>query len=522
MRAAMLLQVELRQGVYAGLGQTFETAGYGKMFGVLVVRDPLTRIGFIRAASGTIGGSWRPAGFVPPLFDDAARDGFWPAGQDLLAALEKEIVALANGPEAKALVQRLADLKIQHQAREATFKAWQKEAKAERALRRNSEILSKEELLALSHQSQALRREGKELRAKHQAELDALVEEKRLFDLRVRALKQRRADTSNALLTKIQDGYNIRNALAETCALASLYEGVAPGGSADCAGPKLLGYAYENTLTPIAFAEFWWGASPPGGGRHSGQFYPACRGKCGPLLPFMLKGLAHQAAPKFGSETPQKHPPETIYDDPHLFAVNKPEPMLSVPGRTAALRDSALTRLREAHIGPGKPIQIHRLDRDTSGVMLYAKTHEAHRGMQALFEARKIEKTYVAWLDGNVAADRGRIELALRVDLEDRPRQVVCAEHGKEAVTDYEVLARHQGLTKVAFYPRTGRTHQLRVHAAHPLGLAAPILGDRLYGKPASRLFLHAQALSFAHPVGGHQVQIACPPDDQFDAKACS
>lgn len=519
-RAARLLQDELRNGSHSALEHDFDAVGQGKMLGVLVVRDPLTRLGFIRAGSGMLGGSWRPKGFVPPRFDDAARDSFWPAGQRALAVLERQIADLQTGPEARAIGDRRKALEALHRADEAALKGQHKTAKAERLRRRSLGTLSEEELLALSHQSQSDRRAGKALRAAHSEALEVLLGEEREFAERVRALKKKRTNTSNGLLEKIQEGYRIQNAVGARRELGSLYKGEAPGGSGDCAGPKLLGYAYESNLTPIAFAEFWWGAPPLGGGRHNGQFYPACRGKCGPLLSFMLEGFAHDEAPQFGSETAQKHPPATIYDDSHLFAVNKPEPLLSVPGKGPELRDSALTRLREAHEGPGKPLQIHRLDRDTSGVMIFAKSRDAHRAMQALFAERSIEKTYVAWLDGTVAEEKGRIELALRVDLNDRPRQVADAVHGKEAVTDFEVLERHRGLTKVAFFPRTGRTHQLRVHAAHPQGLAAPILGDRLYGKPAPRLFLHAESLAFTHPVGGGQVRIACPPAPQFDADA--
>ncbi len=490
------------------------------MLGVLVVRDPLTKLGFIRAGSGMLGGSWRPPRFVPPRFDDAERDRFWPGGQEELAAIERDIVALENGAEARGIAARLIALERVQQERESELRAKHKAAKMDRASRRSSETLSQEELLELSRASQSDRRAGKELRALHKSERETLGAEKRDLGSRVRALKKRRTSTSNALLAKIQNGYRIHNALGEACELASLYEGDAPGGSADCAGPKLLGYAYENDLTPIAFAEFWWGASPVGGGRHSGQFYPACRGKCGPLLPYMLRGLAHDEAPLFASNTSEKYLPPTIFEDEHIFAVRKPEGLLSVPGRTPDLRDSALTRLRDAHEGQGKPMQIHRLDRDTSGVMLFAKSREAHREMQALFAERKIEKVYVAWLDGRVKENRGTIDLALRVDLNDRPRQIVDAVHGKAAITDYKVLERHGAQTKVAFFPRTGRSHQLRVHAAHPEGLGAPILGDRLYGRPAHRLFLHAESLAFDHPIGGYRVQIACPVAVGFDDSA--
>ncbi|MCP4446760.1 MAG: RluA family pseudouridine synthase [Myxococcales bacterium] len=519
-RAAEQLQQELREGQHSQLGQDFESPGGGKMLGVLVVRGPHTRLAFIRAGSGMLGGTWRPDGFAPPLFDDEVRGEFWPAGQIALDEVANEITALETGEEAQALEEQRLEVVRRHQEAECALRREHKARKAARALRRALPGQTKEELSNLGHQSQDDRRDGKALRALHKAELEAHKQDDLGLRSRIAALKTRRTATSNALLAKIQDGYHIRDATGAACSLSSLYAAEAPGGSGDCAGPKLLDYAYQHGLTPIAFAEFWWGAPPPGGGRHSGQFYPACRGKCGPLLAFMLQGLQHDAAPLFGSEVPQKSPPETIYEDAHIFAVNKPEPLLSVPGATSELRDSALTRLRDAWDATGKPLHVHRLDRDTSGVLLLAKTREAHKAMQALFAERHIEKRYVAWLDGQVTRDRGSISLSLRVDLEDRPRQIVDPINGKEATTEYEVLERRNDRTKVAFYPRTGRTHQLRVHAAHVQGLAAPIIGDRLYGKPASRLYLHAESLRFAHPVSGEPVCLECLVDDDFDDSA--
>ncbi len=517
-RAAESLQQELSDGVHDRLAHDFDAPGEGKMMAVLVVRDAFGRLGFLRGGSGMLGGSWRPPGFVPPVFDDAARDQFWPAGQEALAKVAREIHALETGEEAQRIAAEVIATKTRH-AREALgLRAAHKSKKKHRALLRGSGTITSQELLALSHQSQDDRRAGKALRAQQRIELGEVVDKQRAFDRRVSGKRSKRTSISNALLTKIQEGYRIANAKGETSSLASLYPRVPPGGSGDCAAPKLLAYAYEHSLTPIAFAEFWWGATPAGGGRHSGQYYPACRGKCGPLLGFMLQGLEHDPSPQFASTTPKQSSLVTIFEDEHLFAIDKPESMLSVPGATSLLRDSALTRLRDAHEGSGKPHSVHRLDRDTSGVLLLAKSREAHRAMQALFANRTIEKRYVAWLDGMVAADRGRISLPLRVDLDDRPRQVVDELQGKEAITDYEVLERTPTHTKVAFFPRTGRSHQLRVHAAHPLGLATPIAGDRLYGKPAQRLYLHAESLRFVHPMTGSDTVIECPPPPRFDA----
>ncbi len=518
--AARILQEELRSGVHDGLGQDFAREREGKMLGVLVVRDSRTRLGFLRAGSGMLGGSWRPSGFAPPLFDDEARSAFWPRGQRQLEAITAQIADLETSEEAQGLAVRLVVLSELHTHAEEELRLAHKESKAKRAARRGAGDVSKEELLALSRESQDDRRAGKAMRAAHKMELDALLEVQNALQECVRGLEDRRTALSNALLAKIQSGYIIRNAKGETRSLASFYEGDAPGGSGDCAGPKLLNYAYEHALEPIAFAEFWWGAPPVGGGRHSGQFYPACRGKCGPLMPFMLQGLDVEAAPSFGSVTEKPSPPPVIYEDDHIFAVHKPESLLSVPGRTAELRDSALARLRDAHEGADKPMQIHRLDRDTSGVMVFAKHRDAHREMQALFAERSMQKRYVAWVEGEDVPERGRISLPLRVDLEDRPRQVVDEERGKEAITEFEVLERYKGLVKVAFMPATGRTHQLRVHAAHSNGLGAPILGDRLYGRPASRLFLHASELAFRHPQRGDEIVIQCPEGPEFDAAA--
>lgn len=324
------------------------------------------------------------------------------------------------------------------------------------------------------------------------------------------AIEARRADESRGLMKQVHDSYVITSFRGERRALRDLFApGEPPGGAGDCAGPKLLGEAYRRGLTPIAMAEVWWGPPPATGGRHEGGFYPACRGKCGPILPFMLEGLEVEGAPVFGAGVIAPDEPKVVLEDEDLVIVDKPIDLLSVPGRSGALRDSVQTRLRARYPDATGPLVVHRLDLETSGLLLAAKSEEMHAVLQARFARREIEKRYVAWLAGDVRGEGGVIELALRVDLDDRPRQIVDAVHGKPAVTEWSVLAREGGRTRVAFVPRTGRTHQLRVHAA--VGLGAPIVGDRLYGTAGDRLMLHAEWLAFAHPRTGRRITATCP-----------
>jgi tRNA pseudouridine32 synthase / 23S rRNA pseudouridine746 synthase len=329
-------------------------------------------------------------------------------------------------------------------------------------------------------------------------------------------LDSARADRSRELLPLIQDAYRFANARGEVRALRALFAPSAPpGGAGDCAAPKLLAHAYRLGLRPLALAEMWFGAPPRSGDRRSGSFYPACRGKCAPILTHMLGGLPADSAPLFGADAIDASEPTLVYEDAQLVIVDKPCGLLSVPGRSALLHDSVLTRLRARYPDATGPLVVHRLDLDTSGVMLAAKDATTFSALQRLFSLRAIAKRYVAWLDGDLSDDAGVIDLALRVDVDDRPRQIHDPVHGKEAVTAWHVLDRANGRTKVALTPATGRTHQLRVHAAHPLGLDAPIVGDRLYGRQApaegERLMLHAVSLAFEHPATGRAVSVERP-----------
>ena len=295
---------------------------------------------------------------------------------------------------------------------------------------------------------------------------------------------------------------------------------VPPGGTGDCAAPKLLHYAFLHGLKPVAIGEFWYGASPAREVRRSGAFYPACTGKCGPLLAFMMQGIDVEPNPLESDAHWHLAEPVIRYEDNTIIVVEKPAGMLAVPGRPVpgvpprrSLQDWLTTYC------DGTPVlACHRLDMDTSGLMVFAKTPEAQALLQQQFEHREVSKAYLAWVaaDGEAAAgaptlqagSRGKITLPLSPDWYDRPRQMVDPEHGKPAVTEYEVLrVREDGAAFLRLIPYTGRTHQLRVHCAHAAGLGRPILGDRLYGGlPADRLMLHAAYLSFRHPTDCHRM----------------
>ena len=474
----------------------------GKMFGVLVVRDREGRLGYLRAFSGMLDGSWDRDGFVGPVFDVAARDAFWPAGEAELGVLAAEQRVLDDDPahaEHAALVAR-------HASEVAAIKARHAERKAERAVARQSGGSH-----ALDQQSRADSAERRELDRRHAAELAPLAARVAELTAGSKQLARRRGERSRDLLVRIQDTYVFANARGEMKTLRELFSPDSPpGGAGDCAAPKLLAYAYRHGLQPIALAEAWLGPAPSAGDRRSGTCYPACRGKCGPILAHVLQGLDAAPAPVFGDATAiAADEPRVVFEDRWLVVVAKPVGLLSVPGRSGLLTDSVQTRLTARY---GAAHIVHRLDLDVSGLMLVAKDEATHAILQKMFARREIHKRYVAILEAAPApalGDAGTIELALRVDLDDRPRQLVDPIHGKAAVTDWQRL---EG-SRVALFPRTGRTHQLRVHCAHPAGLASPIAGDRLYGTPGARLLLHAEQLAFAHPHSGERIalELAAP-----------
>lgn len=286
-----------------------------------------------------------------------------------------------------------------------------------------------------------------------------------------------------------------------------------PGGTGDCCAPKLLQYAYQHHLKPVCMAEFWWGPSPQSEIRRHGEFYPACRGKCKPVLTWMLQGLDVDPDPETSGFLHQGI--ELIYEDEAIAAVYKPSGMLSVPGKADSF--SVATWAKERWVESMLP---HRLDLMTSGVMLVAKTPEAYHSLQEQFAVHTIKKKYLAVVEGKVQQEHGVIDLPLSSDPLNRPRQIVDHEHGKRAITEYRVqaCAEREGnpVTLLALYPHTGRTHQLRMHCAHKEGLGCPIVGDELYGHKADRLYLQAESIAFVHPTTGKRMHLFCPNDKKI------
>ena len=279
-----------------------------------------------------------------------------------------------------------------------------------------------------------------------------------------------------------------------------------PGGTGDCCAPKLLQYAYQHHLKPVCMAEFWWGPSPKTDIRHHGQFYPACRGKCKPVLTWMLQGLDVDPNPE---ETGSPHlAPKVVYEDDAIAVIDKPAGLLSIPGRT---EDHSVATWAQQR-WPGA-LPAHRLDMWTSGILLIAKTNEAYQNLQKQFTDHTVKKKYLAVVEGIPTKEHGIIDLPLLFDPLNRPRQVVDFERGKRAITEYRVLESDDTHSLLALWPHTGRTHQLRMHCAHADGLNAPIVGDRLYGHPAARMCLHAAELSFDHPDTGERLTFNCLPD---------
>lgn len=537
----------------------------GKMFAVLVVRDGGGRVGYLRGFSGMLAGEWLAPGFVPPMFELAAREPWWSEAQDQLRRWDEEWRELAHGAAARALREQRAELEAAQRAELAALKLRHRlRREARRAARQALEheqtgglaaAEREQRQRALARQSSDDGAEERACKTSQRAARDELERTVAALDARRDEIARLRAAASAGYQRRLNELYRVPSCDGQVRPLRDVYApGNPPGGAGDCAGPKLLAYAIGAGLTPLLLAELWWGPPPLGGGRHHGQLYPACRGKCGPLLPVMLRGLDVEEAPLFGAtETeadadadadadaagddgapgPQSDrqsptldlaaaPGELVilYEDEAVVAVAKPCGLLSVPGRSAELRDSVLTRLRARYPSATGPLLVHRLDLDTSGVLLAAKDAAAHTLLQRQFAHREIEKRYVAILDGELREERGVIQLALRTDVEDRPRQIYDPVHGKLAITHWHVLERGAGTTRVALFPHTGRTHQLRVHAAHPLGLAAPIRGDRLYGRaaperrngePEPRLLLHAERLAFVHPTTGRRLELVAP-----------
>ncbi len=495
-----------------GLKPNQEGLVIGKMFGVLVCQNREGEVGYLWAFSGKLAGKNHHVYFVPTIFDMLQVDGYFRIEEDVLNAINRQIEILENSEELQnkrnqldtTLKEAAADIQ-NHKNNIKRLKIERDEKRISFSNRASTEIEKLEILLSEESKKESilLKKMSKYWNFQlenAQKELDEIVAE-------IQLLKEKRRIKSSALQQKLFAEYSFLNVLGKRKSLGEIFDNNPPAGAGECAAPKLLNYAFEHQLKPIAMAEFWWGQSPKSEIRKHKQFYPACKSKCEPILmTHMLKGLHIEANPF--EDNPTGKEIEVVYEDEVLLVINKPAEFLSVPGKK--ITDSVYQRIKEKYPEATGPLVVHRLDMSTSGLMLIAKDEATYVKLQSQFIKRTISKRYVALLDGVLHDNEGSIDLPLRVDLEDRPRQLVCYDHGKPAQTKWKKIKIINNQTLVYFYPITGRTHQLRVHASHELGLKTPIIGDDLYGTKSNRLHLHAEQLIFIHPISNKKICFHC------------
>ena len=490
-------------------------AARGKMFGVLVVRDGDGRLGYLAAFSGLLAGSNSVAGFVPPVFDFLSPNGYFKQEETRISALNRRIKETESGEEFIAAVAAVAEMKLTMEQQLAVMREEMRQSKQRRSELRAAGALTADEEAVLVRESQFQKAELKRLMARWQqrvAECEAAVTP---FKESVAAMKEERKCRSAALQRWLFEQFKVSNGNGCEKSLLDIFAAhsgnIPPGGAGECAAPKLLQYAYRNALTPVAVAEFWVGESPTGEVRRDGCFYGACKSKCEPILGFMLQGLdVEENALEKGGDISCIN---IVYEDEYLVVVDKPSGVLSVPGIMGGtsvqqwLRDTM--RSNDIYVA-------HRLDMATSGLLVAAKSMDVYKELQRQFAGREVEKQYTAILDGVPGKSEGVIELPLAADYDNRPRQKVDYVGGKPAVTRYRVIGTvkrdDRSYAVVCFEPVTGRTHQLRVHAAHKDGLDCPIVGDALYGAVDERLMLHASHIIFVHPVSKENVELESSP----------
>lgn len=487
-----------------------EELSQGKMFGVLIVQTEDGSIGYLTAFSGILAGKNIHPYFVPPVYDLLQPQGFFKIEEENISAINRRIRRLEEDKKYIDLRSNLTQTTQSAQDALSIAKTQLKEAKDKRELLRKTGQLNAKEEAELIRESQFQKAEYKRLERSWKDKIASLQVEAGNWEKQIQELKTERKVRSAALQQQLFEQFRMLNYRGEVITLCDIFEQTVhktpPAGAGECAAPKLLQQAYLHHWKPIAMAEFWWGNSPKNEVRHHGYYYPACKGKCEPILRHMLQGLEVEANPMQQEAERGNEKLNIVYEDQWLLIINKPAGMLSVPGkeRQTSIYDLA----RKAYPEAEGPMIVHRLDMATSGLLIIAKDKKTHQHLQAQFKNRSIRKKYIALLDGIVPEDEGTIELPLCPNPLDRPRQMVDTQYGKPAITYYQVLERTDKYTRIAFYPHTGRTHQLRVHAAHPSGLHCPIIGDELYGKKDKRLYLHAESIEFTHPVNGQSMCI--------------
>ena len=517
----------------------------GKMFGVLIVEKNDKEIGYLAAYSGQIGGRSDWKGFVPAVFDYLQPDGYFKTHEAKITELNQRIAHLINNPEIKETERILNKLHKVQEHKLNLHKMQITEAKAKRDARRqeaslhpDTKGLTPEEEQAMIKESQFLKAELRRFK-KLISQKTPLEEMYDNYQKGLQEIKQLRKSDSDELQKWLFSQFKMLNDKGESKDLLEIFKEfnqmVPPAGCGECCEPKLLQYAFEHGLKPLQMAMFWWGESPKEEIRHHLHFYPACNGKCKPILHWMLPADVFEQA---SADAYIYNKVEILYEDQELAVIHKPEGMLSVPGKDAQ-QPSIYSWARKQFPEATGPLIVHRLDMATSGLMVIAKTEFAYHRLQEQFTSHQVQKRYVAIVcckDKDMAQrikDAAKmISLPLMPDYLDRPRQIVNHEQGKEAITEYEVLGSEERRVKseefnsaanhevqssnlkvqcirLALYPKTGRTHQLRVHCAHREGLDAPILGDPLYGNvKADRLYLHAEAITFKHPLTGKEIHI--------------
>lgn len=515
------------------LQQSLPELKEGKMFGVLIVEYG-GKLGYLQAYSGQLE-CISDDSFVPLVFDYLQPNGYFKTHEAEITALNHEIEVLKQSDDYEKAIKKIADLKVE--AQQVVAEAQQKMVIAKRlrdVRRKEKAIVSEDEQREMIRESQYMKAELHRTKKRYAALLEAAEAEVEAYNRKIAELKSTRKRKSDQLQRWLFSQFIFQNAQGERSDLLSIFRNYyllhspksvlathyvamgeqitlfPPSGTGECCEPKLLQYAFTHGMRPIEMAMFWWGEPPKTEIRQHGQFYPACNGKCKPLLTWMLKGMNVAAN---ALEVEAKQSIDIVYEDRDLAVIVKPSGMLTVPGRSK--RQSVETILRQRWNDNDTPIIVHRLDMATSGLLVVARNKEAHKHLQAQFKAKMVRKRYVALLDATLLnrvglPSEGTISLPLCADELDRPRQMVDRNKGKTAITHYKIVGKtplhdsyYSEAVKVELRPETGRTHQLRVHCAHSEGLACPILGDTLYGKRADRLYLHAEYLAFTHPTMG-------------------
>ena len=477
--------------------------------------------GTVRGADGRVTAS--VDGFVPPIIDLTSPEGHFKLKEAEISQINQRISELSSSSNLSNLKESYQRM-LAHQ--ESEISAMQEQLRLSKIRREeirksNTDTATEAELIKESQFQKAQLKRLKDIWKEALAETGAQIS---AFETEISALKKERAERSDELQKWIFENALVHNAIGEVSSIWEVFNAdgqIPPGGTGDCAAPKLLEYAYRNRLQPLAMGEFWYGLSPETAVRTHGHFYPSCTSKCGPLLSYMMQGLILQNNDPAGIRIPV-----IIHEDEAIIVVEKPSGMPSVPGLDG--RKSLLEWLTEHAEERFEVHSVHRLDMDTSGIMVYAKTEAAALHLRKQFEEHTIRKTYIARLDTKhdqpIEGQTGTIQLPLSPDYDERPRQKVDFKQGKPAHTDYKIVQTNpDGTTDIQLYPLTGRTHQLRVHCAHTLGLSRPIAGDLLYGahtancfqempwecqsqhqsRDISRLCLHALSITFIHPLTG-------------------